>query len=61
MKGIEGLFASMIGIDPAELQSMMKGFIDNASFIAENVKTIIDKQDQILAELERFENEQRKN
>lgn len=40
MKGIENMFASMIGIDPAELQAMMKGFVDNAAYLAENVDVI---------------------
>lgn len=40
MKGIENMFASMIGIDPIELQNMMKGFVDNAAYLAENVDVI---------------------
>jgi hypothetical protein len=40
MKGLETMLANMVGLDPNQLQAMMKGFVDNAAYLAENIDVV---------------------
>lgn len=59
MKGIEGMLASMLGIDAKELQDMATRMQTGLLTVAETVVRIEQQNKEILAQFERLTNDKR--
>jgi hypothetical protein len=57
MMGMEKMLASMIGLTPEQMQAMIVGIQNAATNGVAALETIVQQNAQILAKLERLENE----